>query len=949
MKQSTFNLPLVLLGLCLVALLWPMAVTAQEAAADRNPNSNPNTPAIPLNHPAAPTADGLIQTPDGLWISTGAGDLQAQSNVPQATGGPDDFGYTWDKTIPLSWIDASGGIDTGITPNNNRTGPIDIGFPFKYYENTYSSLYISLYGFVTFRDTGRWWNDQSRIPSPNEPNDVIAPSWIPIERVDGYIRYAHGGTAPNRWFVVEWNRVISDCCSGGVDPTQLTFQLILHENGIIDMQYLDMSYGRSNWCMASGIEDSTGLDGLTITEFCYRVDPNHAVRITRPPVSARVQVYPRYQGRFTQAGAVQRFEIPVRNTGELGVDTYDVTVSSPWPARLLKSDGGTALTDTNNSGIPDTGSVTQGGATRIFVEVQTPFAVDVGNNNQTIVTLRSSLNSSKTQTAHLSTAVPAPFAQVYYDWADSAMAFHNVLPNRQMTQKVTEDYYFGSDVAVTETPNGFIYLWSKGYENSGGVWTRDLEYTLLGKTGQITRPVNRLTDSGTATVNTYHYNPAIAAMADGRTGVLWNQYLYNPTTGQFLYNIHFAILDPLGNVVHGPENLTQNATWSTWGDSGVPRFFSPRIVATKDSRFVMVWVQEIQHSDRYSQDLFSAVRNGHGASVTDPTPLTDAIGENAYFSSPALVALDNGLVFLAYSNNGRIEYRTLNSTGNAATAVQAGSSDTALYGYGLDAVQLSGGRIALTWIGWRTENRPVNTIALAILDQTGSNIVAGPVDLTVPRLRIDSGGVSVTRDESDNAIVTWMDTSTYRDLYYALIDSNGSVRTPATIFRTSQVTYGRPSIYTSWEGYGNASQTVLPASTGVDSYVQSSPLVGVAPGGRGAMTINYGSSGAEVINSAVLTVTLDSALTYVDASPPPQIIEGAGIDTATTLTWAIPSLRFLGHGQVLVTTDVPSTTIGSKYPVQVVMTAPGEENVADNSLVVQVMEALQIFLAWIMR
>jgi hypothetical protein len=945
MKQSTFNLPLVLLALCLVALLWPVAVTAQEPAADTNPNSNPNAPAIPLSYPAAPTADGLMQTPDGLWVSTGAGDLRAQSNVPQATGGPDDFGYTWDNTVPLSWIDASGGVDTGITPNNNRTGAIDIGFPFQHYENTYSSLYISLYGFLTFRDTGSWWNRQSRVPSPEEPNDVIAPHWIPIDRVDGYIRYLRGGATPNRWLVIEWNRVISDCC-GDEEADQFTFQAILHENGNITFQYLDMKHSGGWFCMTSGIEDSTGLDGLTVTDFCRQINSNHAVRIIRPPVSARVQIYPRYQGRFTQAGIVQRFEIPVRNTGELGVDTYDVTVNSPWPARLLKSDGGTALTDTNNNGIPDTGSVPQGRATRIFVEVQTPFAVNVGDNNQTVVTLRSSLNSSKTQIAHLSSAIPAPFAQVYYDWADGAMAFDRILPNRQVTQKVTGDGYFGFGVAVTETPNGFIYFWSKGYRNSNDLWTEDLEYTLLGKGGQITRPVNRLTDSGTATVYTYHTAPAIAAMADGRTGVLWYQYLYNPTTDQFLYNIHFAILDPLGNVVHGPENLTQNATWSTWGDSGVPRFFSPRIVATKDSRFVMVWVQEIQHSDRYSQDLFSAVRDGHGASVTDPTPLTDAIGEDAYFSSPALVALDNGLVFLAYSNNGRIEYRTLNSTGNAATVVQAGSSDTALYGYGLDAVQLSGGRVALVWTNW---DRPVSTITAVMLDQTGSNIVAGPVDLTVPRLRIDSGGVSVTRDESDNAIVTWMDTSTYRDLYYALIDSNGSVRTPATIFRTSQVTYGRPSIYTSWEGYGNASQTVLPASTGVDSYVQSSPLVGVAPGGRGAMTINYGSSGAEVMNSAVLTVTLDSALTYVDASPPPQIIEGAGTDTATTLTWAIPSLRFMGHGQVLVTTDVPSTTIGSKYPVQVVMTAPGEENAADNSLVVQVMEALQIFLAWIMR
>jgi hypothetical protein len=103
------------------------------------------------------------------------------------------------------------------------------------------------------------------------------------------------------------------------------------------------------------------------------------------------------------------------------------------------------------------------------------------------------------------------------------------------------------------------------------------------------------------------------------------------------------------------------------------------------------------------------------------------------------------------------------------------------------------------------------------------------------------------------------------------------------------------------------------------------------------------------MDGSVLTVTLDSALTYVEASPPPQNISNAGGASATTLTWNLPSLRFLGYGRLLITTEVPSTTIGSTYPVQVMLTTPGDENVADNSFIIQVMEALQVFLGNIMR
>ncbi len=72
---------------------------------------------------------------------------QAESiAAPQTTGGPDDFGYTWSDSVPLSWIDARTGTDTGLGGNTRVVGPVSLPFPFKFYENTYSQIYISKYG-----------------------------------------------------------------------------------------------------------------------------------------------------------------------------------------------------------------------------------------------------------------------------------------------------------------------------------------------------------------------------------------------------------------------------------------------------------------------------------------------------------------------------------------------------------------------------------------------------------------------------------------------------------------------------------------------------------------------------------------------------------------------------------------------------------------------------------
>lgn len=101
---------------------------------------------------------GPYQTSDGTWAMPDETGPFAGTRIlaPQATGGPDDFGYTWDDSVSLNWVDATDGTDTGMSGRSSgqSVGPIPLPFAFKYYENTYNQVYIAASGYLAFTDEG---------------------------------------------------------------------------------------------------------------------------------------------------------------------------------------------------------------------------------------------------------------------------------------------------------------------------------------------------------------------------------------------------------------------------------------------------------------------------------------------------------------------------------------------------------------------------------------------------------------------------------------------------------------------------------------------------------------------------------------------------------------------------------------------------------------------------
>ncbi len=60
--------------------------------------------------------------------------------------------------------------------------------------------------------------------------------------------------------------------------------------------------------------------------------------------------------------------------------------------------------------------------------------------------------------------------------------------------------------------------------------------------------------------------------------------------------------------------------------------------------------------------------------------------------------------------------------------------------------------------------------------------------------------VSLTVDDNDRLIMTWLDNANAYRLFYALADKTGAIVTPATILQRTR----RSFLWSSWNGYGNA-------------------------------------------------------------------------------------------------------------------------------------------------
>jgi hypothetical protein len=199
----------------------------------------------------------------------------------RSTGGPDAYYYKYidnfDSLPPLilrdmphySWIELnpdSGGSGISMTPTvdstyDDRAYIFPIGFSFNYYGLMFDSAYASTNGLVTFGAASTAYSNYA-IPTSGVPDAFIAPFWDDLyltTRSGSRMYYYQAGT----YTVIEWF-MDHQSSSDSLDATKyLSFEVILHQNGDIVIQYKHVATGQTDY---AGELATVGVESPILTD-----------------------------------------------------------------------------------------------------------------------------------------------------------------------------------------------------------------------------------------------------------------------------------------------------------------------------------------------------------------------------------------------------------------------------------------------------------------------------------------------------------------------------------------------------------------------------------------------------------------------------------------------------------------------------------------------------------
>jgi len=205
----------------------------------------------------------------------------------KSAGGPDNYGYYWiDSDDPdgpaFDWVDISGtGIEiTGSLGDDNYTGPYTISFPFAFYGNIYTELYVASNGMIGFDTTGLSLRFKTPLPTASVPNNILAWLWDDLDptddnNTDDHVYIQDDG---NRFIIQfenypEYNAAVGDVINA---------EIILYDDGTIIYQYQSIGAGFDLTSCAIGIENEDGTDGLEVAYLTPYPHDNLAVKFFLP-------------------------------------------------------------------------------------------------------------------------------------------------------------------------------------------------------------------------------------------------------------------------------------------------------------------------------------------------------------------------------------------------------------------------------------------------------------------------------------------------------------------------------------------------------------------------------------------------------------------------------------------------------------------------------------------
>jgi hypothetical protein len=200
---------------------------------------------------------------------------------------------------------------------------VPLPFSFTFYGKPYTRAYVSTNGFLSFIK-GYMSPSNASLPTTGIPNGAIYAFWDDID-VDNAASVRSGllGTAPNRRFVIEWRNV----AFSGIDfKKRVNFEIVLHENGVILLQYHNVANeGRQMGNSATvGVEDETGTSAVQVSHNQAAIGVGEfAIRLAHLPKPVPVDIKPRVCPNRLNVDRHGVLHVAILGTPNLDVKTID--------------------------------------------------------------------------------------------------------------------------------------------------------------------------------------------------------------------------------------------------------------------------------------------------------------------------------------------------------------------------------------------------------------------------------------------------------------------------------------------------------------------------------------------------------------------------------------------------------------------------------------------------
>ena len=196
------------------------------------------------------------------------------------------FGYTWIDSdeaggpiYNFTDISATGTNITGIVGADGST-EVALPFVFEFYGNPQGSVWINANGFVSFEEPSGLTFVNDQIPDPTGTNNLIAGLWDDLEpqNFDGSVTYEAFADR----FIIQWSNA---SVFFGADDEEVTFQIVLMDNGNIDIFYEDVESAPFLTSATVGIENGDGTDGAQVAFNAPYIKDNLALRFIKPAIA----------------------------------------------------------------------------------------------------------------------------------------------------------------------------------------------------------------------------------------------------------------------------------------------------------------------------------------------------------------------------------------------------------------------------------------------------------------------------------------------------------------------------------------------------------------------------------------------------------------------------------------------------------------------------------------